>query len=316
MPVHSDSTSATASSSTSSNRSTPSALTSSLLGGLLLEQRLLLIAEATGLFELLLLDGALLGFLHLVEPQLEVAQVGRGGHALDAQAGPGLVDEVDRLVGQVTVGDVPVGEVGRGDERLVGDRDPVVRLVLVADALEDLDRVGERRLVDLDRLEAPLEGGVLLDVLAVLVGGGGTDGLQLAAGEHRLEDRGGVDRTLGGTGADERVDLVDEQQDVAARLDLLEHLLQALLEVTAVAGAGDECAEVERVELLVGERVGDVVVDDLLGEALDDRGLADARLADEHRVVLGAARQDLHDPLEFAWSGRSPDRARPRGRPG
>ena len=140
-----------------------------LLGGLLLEQRLLLVAEAPGLLEALLLDGGLLGLLDLVELRLELLQVGRRAHALDAQAAAGLVDEVDRLVGQVAVGDVAVGEVGRGDERLVGDRDPVVRLVLVADALQDLDRVGERRLVDLDRLEAALEGGVLLDVLAVLV---------------------------------------------------------------------------------------------------------------------------------------------------
>src|SRR3712207_7630119 len=48
------------------------------------------------------------------------------------------------------------------DERAVGDADPVVRLVAVAQALEDLDRVGERRLAHLDRLEAALEGGVLL----------------------------------------------------------------------------------------------------------------------------------------------------------
>ena len=107
-----------------------------------------------------------------------------------------------------------------------------------------------RRLVDLDRLEAALEGGVLLEVLAVLVERGGADGLQLAAGEHRLEDRRGVDGALGGAGTDERVDLVDEQDDVAAGADLLEHLLEALLEVAAVAGAGDEGAEVERVELL------------------------------------------------------------------
>ena len=105
---------------------------------------------------------------------------------------------------------------------------------------------------------------------------------------------------FGGAGTDERVDLVDEQHDVAAGLDLLEHLLQALLEVAAVAAAGDERAEVERVQLLVAQRVGDVVVDDLLGEALDDRRLADARLADEHRVVLGAPAEDLHDPLELA----------------
>ena len=39
------------------------------------------------------------------------------------------------------------------------------------------------------RLEAALERGVLLEVLAVLVERGGADGLQLAASEHRLEDR-------------------------------------------------------------------------------------------------------------------------------
>ena len=200
----------------------------------------------------------------------------------------------------MAVADVAVGEVGRGDERLVGDGDPVVGLVLVADALEDLDRVGQRGLVDLHRLEAALEGGVLLDVLAVLVERGGADGLQLAAGEHRLEDRRRVDRALGGAGTDEGVDLVDEQHDVAAGLDLLEHLLEALLEVAAVAAAGDEGAEVERVQLLVAQRVGHVVVDDHLGEALDDRRLADAGLADQHRVVLGAPAEDLHDPLELA----------------
>jgi hypothetical protein len=62
-----------------------------------------------------------------------------------------------------------------------------------------------------DLLEAALERGVLLEVLAVLVQRGGTDGLQLAAGQHRLEDRGCVDGALGRTGTDEGVDLVDEQ---------------------------------------------------------------------------------------------------------
>src|SRR5690606_5991211 len=85
--------------------------------------------------------------------------------------------------------------------------------------------------------------------------------------------------------------------DVAAGADLLGDLLQALLEVTAVAGAGDERAEVEGVELLVLQRLGHVALDDRLGEALDDGGLADAGLTDQDRVVLGAAREDLHDPL-------------------
>ena len=38
---------------------------------------------------------------------------------------------------------------------------------------------------------------------------------------------------------------------------------------------------------------------DGLGQALDDGGLAHAGLADQHRVVLGAPAQHLHDPLDF-----------------
>ena len=68
----------------------------------------------------------------------------------------------------------------------------------------------------------------------------------------------------------------------------------------AVAAAGDERAEVEGVELLALQRLGDVVRDDLLGEALDDRRLADAGLADQHRVVLRAAREHLHQALDLA----------------
>ena len=105
---------------------------------------------------------------------------------------------------------------------------------------------------------------------------------------------------------DERVDLVDEQDDVAAGADLLEHLLQALLEVAPVAAARHQRTQVEGVELLAVQRLGDVVGHDRLGQALDDRRLADAGLAHQHRVVLGAAGEDLHDPLHLA--GAADDR--------
>src|SRR5690606_40681768 len=131
--------------------------------------------------------------------------------------------------------------------RRVGDGDPVVRLVRVGQPLQDRDGGRDGRLVDLDRLEAALRRGVLLQVLAVLVQRGGADGLQLAAGQHRLEDGGGVYGALRRARPDQGVQLVDEQDDVAAGADLLEHLLQALFEVAPVAAARDQRAPVERV---------------------------------------------------------------------
>src|SRR5204862_161741 len=97
-----------------------------------------------------------------------------------------------------------------------------------------LHGVVDRRLLDANLLEAPLEGRVALEVLAVLVERRRADRLQLAAREGRLEDRGRVDRALGRARADEVVQLVDEQDDVAPLHDLLHDLLEALLELAAV----------------------------------------------------------------------------------
>src|SRR5436190_578348 len=115
-------------------------------------------------------------------------------------------------------------------------------------------RVFDGGLVDEDLLEAPLERRVLLDVLAVLVEGRRADRMQLAAGEHRLEQVRGVHRALRRARADDRVQLVDEQDDPAVRvLDLLEDGLEALFELAPELGAGDEGAEVERDDALVLE---------------------------------------------------------------
>ena len=149
-------------------------------------------------------------------------------------------------------------------------------------------------------LEAALERGILLDVLAVLVERRRADQAQLAAREHGLEHVGCRDRALAAARAHERVQLVDEGDDLAVGVvDLLEHGLEPLLELAAVLRAGDERGEVERDELLVLERVGDVARDDALGEPLDDGGLADAGLADEHGVVLGAPGEHLADAADL-----------------
>src|SRR6185437_5369061 len=93
---------------------------------------------------------------------------------------------------------------------------------------------------------------ILLDVLAVLVERRRADAMQLAARQSRLQHVGGVHRAFRLAGADERVELVDEDDDLARRRgDLGEDRLQALLELAAELGAGDEGTEVEGEEALL-----------------------------------------------------------------
>src|SRR5207247_2440624 len=94
-----------------------------------------------GLVEVLLGDGGFLRLVELLELRVQLLQVRRPGHGLEADAGAGLVDHVDGLVGQAAAADVAVGQIDGGVEGLVLDLHAVVRLVAVAQAAEDFDRL-------------------------------------------------------------------------------------------------------------------------------------------------------------------------------
>ena len=166
--------------------------------------------------------------------------------------------------------------------------------------MQDLDGLGHRRLDHVDLLEAARQRVVLLEDAAVFLVGGRADAAQLAAGQHRLDQVGGIhDAAGGGAGADHGVDLVDEQDGARLLLQLGDHGLQALLEVAAILGAGDQRAHVERVDRAVRQHLGHLALDDQPRQALGDRGLADAGLADVQRVVLAAPAQDLDGALDL-----------------
>ena len=213
---------------------------------------------------------------------------------LHADARRRLVDQVDRLVGKLTVRDVAMRERRGGDDRGVGDLDLVMHRVTLLQAAQDGDRVLDRGLVDQHLLEAPLERGVLLDVLAVFVERRRADAVQFAARERGLQHVARIHGALGLAGADHGVQLVDEQDHAAFLLrEVVQHRLEPFLELAAELRAGDQRAHVEREDALVAQALGHLAVDDALREALDDRGLADAGLADQHGVVLGAPLQHL-----------------------
>ena len=210
-----------------------------------------------------------------------------------------LVDEVDGLVGQESVGDVALGQQHRLTQNALGNFDTVELLVVVGDTLQNFERVLHVRLVDRDRLEAALERGVLFNVLAILGERRRADDLNFASGERRLQDVGGVHAALGVARADDVMHFVDDKDDVAHLADLLDEALHAALKLAAELRARDERGQVKKINLLASQLERHVARDDALGEALGNGRLADARLTDQAGVVLLAAVQNLDDAFDL-----------------
>ena len=85
--------------------------------------------------------------------------------------------------------------------------------------------------LDVDRLESPFQGAVFFNVLSVLIQRRGPDALNLAARQGRLQHIRGIDGSLRGPGADQRMEFIDEDNDIAGLDDLLHHDLETLFKL-------------------------------------------------------------------------------------
>ena len=93
---------------------------------------------------------------------------------------------------------------------------------------------------------------------------------------------------------------VDEDDGVLILHQFFHDGLEALFELAAILGAGDDERKIESKDALVGQEGRDFAVGDALRESFDDGGLADAGLADQNRIVLRAAAENLDDAIDFA----------------
>ena len=83
--------------------------------------------------------------------------------------------------------------------------------------------------------------------------------------------------------------LIDEQDDVLILLQLLQNALDALLELAAILCACNHTGQVKCNQLLVLEVIRYVARRDFLRQTLGNCGLANARVANQRRVILGTA---------------------------
>jgi hypothetical protein len=94
--------------------------------------------------------------------------------------------------------------------------------------------------------------------------------------------------------------LVDHQDDVTlGTLDFFHDGFEAFLELTTEAGASDHRAKVKLNNTSARKDLRYIVVRDLLRETFRNGGLAHAGLADQDRVVLRPAGEDLDQAQDF-----------------
>ena len=163
----------------------------------------------------------------------------------DTGASARLVHEVDGLIGQEAILDIAARKTRGGFDCGRRVRHMMMLCIARAQRLEDLtvsSTLGSSTSIAWKRRSNAGSFCKCLRnssaVVAPMIG--------RTARQHRLEHGARVDRALGGTGADERVHLVDEQDDVIGLGGLAYHVLQALLELAAVLRPRDQAGKIQR----------------------------------------------------------------------
>jgi hypothetical protein len=135
-------------------------------------------------------------------------------------------------------------------------------------------------------------------VLAVFVERCRADAMQFTSREHRLEQVRRIHCPFRCSRPHDGMQFIDEQHDLPfGCLHLFQYRLQALFELSAVLRPRDQRSQVQRDHALVLQSLRHIASHDPLRQTLDDRRLAHAGLPDQHRIVLGASRQNLdHAP--------------------
>jgi len=214
--------------------------------------------------------------------------------------GTGFVHEVDGLVRQKTLCYVPVRQHRGGYKSIVPYLHSMVNLETILQPPEDRNGVFHRGLLHEHGLEPPRKGGILLDVLPVLVHSSGADAVKFSPRKHGFEHVSGVDGPLGGPRTDDSVEFVDEKNDPSIALfHFIEDGFQSLLELAPELRPRNKGTHVKGENGPVPEPLRYVSVDYPSGEPLDDGRFSYPGIPYEYRVVFRLPAQDPDHPSDF-----------------
>ena len=93
---------------------------------------------------------------------------------------------------------------------------------------------------------------------------------------------------------------VNEHDDLPGTVShSLQHFLQSLFKLAAVFSAGHQGSQIQRIQSFILQAFGYIACHDTTGQSFHNGSLADTGLADEHRIILLPAAQDLNGPADL-----------------
>ena len=102
------------------------------------------------------------------------------------------------------------------------------------------------------------------------------------------------------------MNLVNDQNDVAGLLNLIDQALHAALKLAAELGTSHHSGHIQHIDLFVQQLVGHIAVCNPLGQALGNGGFTNAGLTDQAGIVLLAAVENLDHALRLRFSAHHP----------
>ena len=162
------------------------------------------------------------------------------------------------------------------------------------------NRILYARLADENRLKAARQGRIFFDMFAIFIQSGRANAMQFAARQSRFQQIGSVHRPIACPGADQSVHFINEQNNLSGRVgDFLQNRFQPFLKLAAKFGTGNQRAHIQSQQFLALQTFRHITVNNPQCQPFRNRRFADTRLANQHRIIFGAARQNLHGTADF-----------------
>ena len=172
-----------------------------------------------------------------------------GGHRIDfnPQLAGRFIHEVNCLVRQEPIGEIPVGKYCCTHQRVVLNPHAVVHFVAFLQPTQNCDGVLHRWFTHVHLLKAALQCGIFFNVVSVLVKCRCANHSQLTARQHWLDHVAGINGPVRASGAHQSVNLVDERNDFSTSVDdFFEHCLQAFFELATIFCTCQHGSNIER----------------------------------------------------------------------